>query len=219
MAPGPRPQAPEQVPAGPRWLRWLAGFPRASDRARPAALSGALGIASWAAPRTSERHPRDVRKLSLTLPRKWPDNGAGDSEVPLWQRRTPGLLHPPGGCVCSLSHRQLWRERHRMRVDHSRLLILLVLVSVVAAANWSTVFAGRATGPPSVAAWPRAVSAPGAVPTSGEPDVGQTPHPVTHAGVNTPRPHENGPQAERRPAFSWLDWVLRNWESTYLGMR
>ncbi len=104
-----------------------------------------------------------------------------------------------------------------MRVGHNRLLILLVLVSVVAAASWSTVFADRATGPPTVAPASVALSKPAVVPTSGEPDVGQTPHPVSHAGVGRPGPRGDGEQSPRQPVRTWLDWIIRTWMMRYFG--
>jgi hypothetical protein len=102
--------------------------------------------------------------------------------------------------------------------DRSRLLLLLVLLSAVATTGWTTARAdGRAASPAVSLA---AMSKPPAVPTSGEPDVGQTPRrPVVTPGSMLPAPrgedvHRWGPVAD--PGFGW---IFRLWAIRYLGAR
>ena len=105
-----------------------------------------------------------------------------------------------------------------MHIIGSRLLLLLVLASVVAAAGWSTAHAVGVTGTPIVASSSLSGSKPGAVPTSGEPDVGQTPHSATQGAlIHVPQGRTGG---EREgPAYSWFRWIFRMWMVRYLGAR
>ncbi len=106
-----------------------------------------------------------------------------------------------------------------MHVERSRLLILLVLVSVVCAASWSTCLAGGTTGLSQVPGSSVSQPKPQAVPTSGEPDVGQTPHPVSHAGLQSPGPRRGGGGSERHQTDLWFSWIFRVWMVRVFGAR
>jgi len=104
--------------------------------------------------------------------------------------------------------------------ERSRLLILLVLVSVVATAGWSTALAREKTaalvGGPS---W-TSVSRPLAAPTSGEPDVGQTPHPAPTKNGSALDPGTGGQAGPWGTGSEpWFRWILRMWTMRYLGAR
>ena len=108
-----------------------------------------------------------------------------------------------------------------MRSERSRLLILLVLVSVVATAGWSTALAREhSTAAPGVGLGWASVSKPIAAPTSGEPDVGQTPHPNTtkNGSALYPEPGGRGASWGDR-AEPWFRWIVRTWTMRCLGAR
>ncbi len=102
--------------------------------------------------------------------------------------------------------------------DRNRLLLLLVLLSVVAAAGWSTAFADGRAATPSAASSLASVSKPPAAPTSGEPDVGQTPHPLAQ-GSMSPVPRGKGAHTGGPATDPWLRWIFRMWANRYLGAR
>ena len=106
-----------------------------------------------------------------------------------------------------------------MLSERSRLLLLLVLLSVVATAGWSTALAGEKTISPSVFSSLADVSKPPAVPTSGEPDVGQTPRSPIERGVLLPAPRGEGGNSQGSHADVWLRWIFRMWTNRYLGAR
>ena len=106
-----------------------------------------------------------------------------------------------------------------MLVDRSRLLILLILVSVVTAATWTMALASGTTGPITVApAW-LSTSKPGATPTSGEPDVGQTPRPLPSGGSMLHNPLGKRDPGSARQPDPWFDWIFRLWIVRHLGAR
>jgi hypothetical protein len=105
-----------------------------------------------------------------------------------------------------------------MPSERSRLLLLLVLLSVVAAAGWTTAFADGKTGLRTAALSPN-VSKPPAVPTSGEPDVGQTPRPTPTKGALSPVPRGGSGIPQGPPAGAWFHWIFRMWKMRYLGAR
>jgi len=100
--------------------------------------------------------------------------------------------------------------------DRSRLLFLLVLVSVAAAAIWTTALAdGVKFGGPNAAAW-TSPSKPLATPTSGEPDVGQGPRPTpAHSRL---RPVVHAPWTGLLPE-PWYRWIVRTWMVQVPGAR
>jgi hypothetical protein len=99
----------------------------------------------------------------------------------------------------------------------SRLLFLLVLLSVVATVGWKSAFAGGDSGPTTVSLSPGAK--PPAAPTSGEPDVGQTPRPNPTQGVLTQAPHDVDEIPQDVPADVWVRWICRMLEMQFLGGR
>jgi hypothetical protein len=105
-----------------------------------------------------------------------------------------------------------------MLSERSRLLLLLVLLSVVAAAGWTTALADGKTAPSTVSSWTRAAKPP-AVPTSGEPDVGQTPRPKSTTGALSHAPSEVGGGSQDPPADAWFRWIVRTWKMRYFGAR
>jgi len=106
-----------------------------------------------------------------------------------------------------------------MPSERSRLLVLLVLLSVVATAGWTTALAGGKTGPPTVSSPSVGVSRPPLAPTSGEPDVGQTPRPTTTTGSMSPAPRGEGGNPQGTRADAWFRWIFRMWTMRYLGAR
>ena len=106
-----------------------------------------------------------------------------------------------------------------MLSERSRLLLLLVLLSVVATAGWTTALASGKTDSPSVFSSLASVSKPPAVPTSGEPDVGQTPRPTLTKGSMSPAPHGESGHSKGPHADAWFRWIFRMWAIRYLGAR
>jgi hypothetical protein len=107
-----------------------------------------------------------------------------------------------------------------MLSERSRLLLLLVLLLVVATAGWTTARADGKTGLPTVlSSSPASVSKPPAVPTSGEPDVGQTPRPLVTKDALLPAPRGEGGSSQGSPADLWFRWICRMWTIRYLGAR
>ena len=106
-----------------------------------------------------------------------------------------------------------------MLSERSRLLLLLVLLSVVAAAGWTTALAREKTDSPSVFSSLSSVSKSPAVPASGEPDVGQTPRPSITKGALLPAPRGEGGSSPGSPAAEWFRWIFRMWTIRYLGAR
>jgi hypothetical protein len=106
-----------------------------------------------------------------------------------------------------------------MHVDRSRLLFLLILVSVVTAATWTMALASGTTGRATVASAWLSASKPGATPTSGEPDVGQTPRPQTWGGSMSHAPRGERDRKPGRQADPWFDWIIRMWITSHLGAR
>ena len=103
-----------------------------------------------------------------------------------------------------------------MSSKRSRLLVLMVLLSVVAAAGWRTALAGGRTDSPSVFSSLASVSKPPALPASGEPDVGQTPRLEEDPGP-PPLYHGKGGKSKGSRADAWVRWIFRMWTIRYLG--
>ena len=106
-----------------------------------------------------------------------------------------------------------------MLSERSRLLVLLVLLSVVATAGWATALASGKTGSSTVSSSLASVSKPPAAPASGEPDVGQTPRPSITKGALLPAPRGDGGSSQGSPADRWFRWIFRMWTIRYLGAR
>jgi hypothetical protein len=106
-----------------------------------------------------------------------------------------------------------------MHLNRSGLWLLLVLVSVVTTATWATALAGGATDPPTVATTCLGVSKPVAAPTTGEPDVGQTPRSTKPTGAMLHGPPVWSGWDPGNPAASWFRWIVRFWMMRYLGPR
>ena len=106
-----------------------------------------------------------------------------------------------------------------MSSERNRLLLLLVLLSVVSTAGWTTALAGGKTGPPPVFSSLSSVSKPPLVPTSGEPDVGQTPKPTLTTGGLFQAPRDEGGSPQGSPAAVWFRWIVRMWSIRFLGAR
>ena len=106
-----------------------------------------------------------------------------------------------------------------MHMDRSRLLILLVLVSVVAAGSWTTSVAHGKAGSRVDISSPVIVPKPRAAPTSGEPDVGQTPHNVSHSGAGSPDLQRDEGETPRQPSNLWFYWTIRMWMMRFSGAR
>jgi hypothetical protein len=107
-----------------------------------------------------------------------------------------------------------------MHVKHSRLLILLVLVPVVSVAFVSVGHASLSTGNvqfPDLTWTPQ--TRPDVTPTSGEPDVGQTPRPVSHASVRSPGSRREGESSPRVRTDFWFHWIVRTWMVRWFGAR
>jgi hypothetical protein len=98
-----------------------------------------------------------------------------------------------------------------------RLLFLLVQVSLVVAVSWATAHARGSTPSPNVA--PSSLSAlkSGAQPTSGEPDVGQSPRLNPVKGSASPAP---GWSYEKpgRPHSTRFSWIVRLWMFRFTGV-
>ena len=129
-----------------------------------------------------------------------------------------GGSNPGWQGIATHSH-QPWRERKRMPSERSRLLVLLVLLSVVATAGWTTALAGGRTDPPTVSSLCSSVSKPPLAPTSGEPDVGQTPRPTPTTGSMSPVPRGEGGNPQGTRADTWFRWIIRMLTMRYLGAR
>ena len=107
-----------------------------------------------------------------------------------------------------------------MRKANSRLLILLVLVPVFVAAFWTTVHASVPAGPSTADQSSMSARKPGATPTSGEPDIGQTTHPVTTTrGIMTTSPPVWDIWVMGHPIREWFRWTGRVEAARYLGRR
>jgi hypothetical protein len=106
-----------------------------------------------------------------------------------------------------------------MLAERSRLLLLLVLLSVVATAGWTTALAGGRTGSSDVSSSLANMAKPPAVPNSGEPDVGQTPRPAVTKGVLSPAPRGDGGNSQGSSADRWFRWIFRIWTIRFLGAR
>lgn len=104
-----------------------------------------------------------------------------------------------------------------MLSERSRLLLLLVLLTVVATSGWTTAFAGGKTGSSPVCSALASASKPPAVPASGEPDVGQTPRPSVTKGAALPAPRGEGDRSQGSHSDSWFRWIFRVWVIRYLG--
>jgi hypothetical protein len=104
-----------------------------------------------------------------------------------------------------------------MPAERSRLLVLLVLLSVVATAGWSTALAGGRTDTPSVTSSSLGVSKLPVSPTSGEPDVGQTPKPTPSTGSMRPAPRGEAWDPLGIRTGTWFRWIVRMWTTRYLG--
>ena len=103
--------------------------------------------------------------------------------------------------------------------QRGRLLLLLVLLSVVATAGWTTALAGEKTAPPTVSTSVMSVPKPPAAPTSGEPDVGQTPHPTLTHGGSLKAPRGEGAPSMGSGTDWWLRWIFSMWAIRYQGAR
>ena len=102
-----------------------------------------------------------------------------------------------------------------MLSERKRLLLLLVLLSVVATAGWKTALASERTGSSTVHWSLASVSKSPVVPTSGEPDVGQTPRPTLTKGSLLPGPHSEGGVSPGSPVGTWFRWIFRTWAIHY----
>ncbi len=108
-----------------------------------------------------------------------------------------------------------------MRLIRGRLLLLLVLLPLVGAALcWTSARAAGVSGSSPATTATLSTQKPGATPAdSGEPDVGQTPKPLTPTGAISPAPDQQltGP---RGPAYGfWIRWIAWVWMVRYLGIR
>jgi len=166
----------------------------------------------------STNRPRLVQKMSLTARGRSRIIWSRPQEVPSEAGNLRGGSNP-GAQGYSSSNHQPWRERQGMHMDRSRLLILLVLVSVVAAGSWTTSVAHGKAGSRVDISSPVIVPKPRAAPTSGEPDVGQTPHNASHTGVGCPGLQPGEREKPRRPANLWFYWVSRMWMMRFVGAR
>ena len=106
-----------------------------------------------------------------------------------------------------------------MPSERSRLLVLLVLLLVVATAGWTTALAGGRTDASTVSSPCLSVSRPPLAPTSGEPDVGQTPRPTPTTGSMSPAPRGEGGIPQGTRADTGFRWIFRIWMMRYLGAR
>lgn len=106
-----------------------------------------------------------------------------------------------------------------MRKANSRLLLLLVLVPVFVAAVWTTAHAAVPTGPSTADQTSMSARRPGATPTSGEPDIGQTSHPVTTHGIVNTNPWAWDAWVLGHPIREWFRWTGRVEAVRYLGRR
>ena len=106
-----------------------------------------------------------------------------------------------------------------MLVDRSRLLILMILVPAVVAVTWTTALASGTTDGTNVASVWLSASKPGATPTSGEPDVGQTPRPHTSGGSMKANPQVKRDARPERQTDPWFYGVFRMWITRHLGAR
>jgi hypothetical protein len=106
-----------------------------------------------------------------------------------------------------------------MLSERKRLLLLLVLLSVVATAGWKTALASGKTVPSTVHPTFASVAKSPVVPTSGEPDVGQTPRPTLTKGSLFPAPRGEGGGSQPPSADSWFRWIFRTWTMRDLGSR
>ena len=94
-----------------------------------------------------------------------------------------------------------------MHVERGRLLILVALLSVVCAASWSTSLASGTLSSDASSTWSQLK--PHAAPTSGEPDVGQTPHPDTQTGLQSPGSRGGEGGSSRHRTDNWFSWAYR----------
>ena len=106
-----------------------------------------------------------------------------------------------------------------MLAERIRILLLLVLLSVVATAGWTTAFASGKTGSSTVLSSLARVSRPPAAPTSGEPDVGQTPRTWITKGALSSAPLGEGGSSRGSAADLWFRWIFRMWTIRYPGAR
>jgi hypothetical protein len=106
-----------------------------------------------------------------------------------------------------------------MPSERNRLLVLLVLLSVVATAGWTTALAGGRTGSIPVSSPSLRVSRPPLAPTSGEPDVGQTPHPTSTTGWMSSSPRGEGGNSPGTRTDVWFRWIVRIWKTWLMGAR
>jgi hypothetical protein len=104
-----------------------------------------------------------------------------------------------------------------MLSERSRILFLLVLLSVVVTAGWTTALAGGKTGSSAVSSSLAGIAKPPSVPNSGEPDVGQTPRGSHPAGATSPAWHDEGDGSTGHSADRWFRWIFRMWTIRYLG--
>lgn len=95
----------------------------------------------------------------------------------------------------------------------------MVLLSVVACAGRTTALAGEKTDGSTVSSSFASVAKPSIAPTSGEPDVGQTPHPTVTTG-SVLHAQTGKASGSRGNHFDiWLGWILKLWAIQYLGAR
>jgi hypothetical protein len=108
-----------------------------------------------------------------------------------------------------------------MLSERSRLLILLILLTAVATAGWTTALAGGKTGPSTVflSSSSASLSKPPAVPASGEPDVGQTPRSATPHDSKSAGPRGEDGTHHGSDAGAWLDWILRVWTDHFFKVK
>jgi hypothetical protein len=97
-----------------------------------------------------------------------------------------------------------------MLSHRNRLLLLLVLLLAVATAGWKTALASEETGSAASSSL-ESVSRPPVAPTSGEPDVGQTPRPTITKGALLPVPPIEGEGTQDDPWVRWIFGTLAIW--------
>ena len=102
-----------------------------------------------------------------------------------------------------------------MLSERRRLLLLLVLLLVVATAGWTTALASGKTGSSTVFSSLASVSKPPVVPTSGEPDVGQTPRSTITTGSMSPVWRGEGSRTQGPRSDAWFRWIFRMWTIRY----
>jgi hypothetical protein len=103
--------------------------------------------------------------------------------------------------------------------ERNRFLLLLVLLAMVATAGWTTALAGGKADSAPASSSLASLSKPPVVPTSGEPDVGQTPHPTTTTGSVVHDPRGEAGHLKGSSGEIWFRWTLWTWAMRFFGAR